>query len=171
MVWVKQLEQQWTGLKRLLSSWASSSWSGRDIKTWRTRGEAANHSYWKRKWFRLVKLLNSCSLGSWDLKKNVCDFKRLGSSKISLPWVLLTNTEEHKLRPIFTCEGLTVAEHVGMCCLFCQVRRAVPIGRNSSLLRNFQSKESLIRIPPMNYFENYRPKLPRGGGGLQASSP
>jgi len=39
-VWVKQREQQWTGLTRLLSSWASSSWSVCNIKTWRTRGEA-----------------------------------------------------------------------------------------------------------------------------------
>ena len=56
-----------------------------------------------------------------------------------------------------------------MCSLFHQVRRAVPIGRHSSLPRNFQSKESLIRIRPMKYFENLRPKLPRGGGGLQGA--
>ena len=88
-------------------------------------------------------------LGVLRPEKNVCDFKRLGSSEIFLPWVLLTNTEEYKLRPIFTCEGLTVAEHVGMCCLFRQVRRAVPIGRNSS---QFSVKGKLDSNPTYEVF-------------------
>ena len=40
-------------------------------------------------------------LGVLRPEKNVCDFKRLGSSKISLPWVLVTNTEEHRVNAQF----------------------------------------------------------------------
>ena len=40
-------------------------------------------------------------LGVLRPEKNFCDFKRLGSSKISLPWVLLTNTYENKVNAQF----------------------------------------------------------------------